>query len=897
MLQIKGHCSYLGRTGYNYHSRNFFRSLFELFPGLKIRNFTVCSNTNEYLSKIDRCILSEQTLFNQNGSRSEYPLNWNNAFLDSDVNGKKIHIILNPENHYYYYDQYNGYKIAYIVWETTELSSSFLNQIKKFDQIWVVSQWHKDNIINQGASSSQVFVVPEALDLDIINEIANINYNNDSFKFLLSGRWEYRKCTKEILETFLETFRNYNNVELLLNADNQFDISGLSVAQKLEKYKLNDQKIKVINFLSRKEYINSLKESRVLLSCSRGEGWNRPLQEAIGMGVPAIFSNYGGQLEFARDLPLKVNVVEQTIDLSLCDRGNQFSGKWCEPNFQHLSEIMMDVYSNYDKYKKIYTEESIKIKNKYHPDRIGLLAQNVLTSTLLKNDKILFVTGGNSEYLSIIEKLVKSFDLFSKNDMVVYGINCDINFDNSKLLKQKINLTQNKESDKWYFKQKICLQSIKDFPEYSKFIWIDGDSIVNKNIDSIESYFKDIENYPIPDRHHLSEYSFFSIDESGNKYDFTYYNEKLIKKFNIPRSSDVLSHACFFLYNKECKWFFEEIISIYEQLKENKEDHIIICNDEGIDNLLRWKYGFDKFLPQSNFETGFNPEYINDFFQKDGPYDFGDSSGWTFIPTDKSKIIYFHGNKKTDVAETIIDLIQTQEFNSNLFYISNEIKIDFSVLELNDTVINIAQKYGWFAAIYHEIYNLHDYDKIKEIEIAFDDIVVDVGANFGAFSRYAIGKGAKKIFAFEPDNRFFNCLEKNLRNSDEIFNCAISNYTGECDLYLTDHVGGATIIVPSDNKIKTPCFTLDYFWDAGLWDKIDLLKIDTEGAEHNIFKGISDCNLKKIKKITLEYHNCFWNNDDNKRIAFVQRFINLGFNTYTLFLGHDNKLQMLYLWQ
>ena len=890
MLPIKGHCSYLGETGYNYHSRNFFKSLAKIYPDVKIRNFTVCNKKNQYIDNLDKQILSEQTLFTEK-TRKEYPILDNAEILDKDLSGQKINIVLNPVNHYYFFDTYYGPKIAYVVWETTLFPKDFFNKLLEFDQLWVPSQWQKDNAVKQGYPKDRIFIVPEGLDEDLF-EVHDKNPNN-SFNFLLCGRWEYRKSTKEIIETFLHTFQPSENVNLILNVDNQF--SKISTLEQLKQNGFEDNRLVIKSFLSRIDYIKLLKVSQVLITCSRGEGWNRPLHEALAIGTPAIYSNYGPQLEFAMDSPLKVNILDERC-ADFDNKNENLPGNWCEPDFKHLAIVMRESYDNYQFYKNDAIGKSKQIQENYKSDNIALNTK-VILNQISKNNDIIFVTGGDKGYFPIIEKLVKSVGLFSKYKIVTYGINKQTTFESDCCINKSINLIQTKDSDKWYFKQRICLKALEDFPDYSKFVWIDGDSVVNDNIDNVCNYFNDLEDYPISDVHHLKEYYFFDIDKKGNRSNETVYNELLIKEFGIKRNSDILAHACFFIFNKKCDWFFKEIIDVYENLKAIGNDKIIICNDEGIDNLLRWKYGFKKLLPQSNFETGFNFEYITDFFTKNGPYDFNNPGGWTFIPEDKSKVIYFHGNKNDELSDNIIDLILNHQNNIHRFYVSSTQLVDFKKLDLTGSVLDVAQSYGWFAATYHEIFNLKDYNYINEFTIDTDDIVVDLGANFGVFSRYAKSKRAK-IFAFEPHPDHFKLLKLNLPN-EEVFQCALSNVCGQLPLYCSSHIGGSTLINmnDTDKPILVNCFTLDYFFEAELFDHIDFLKIDIEGSEFELFEGISNKNLLNIKKIVLEYHHCFWSKDNNKRSEFLQRFLDLGFKSYTLYLGNNEDLQILYLWR
>ena len=79
MLQIKGHCCYIGETGYNYHSKGLFRALSK-YNNLYIRNFTI--DTKFIPDEIDKLILSEQSYFDQVfKSLKSYAMPWNKNIL------------------------------------------------------------------------------------------------------------------------------------------------------------------------------------------------------------------------------------------------------------------------------------------------------------------------------------------------------------------------------------------------------------------------------------------------------------------------------------------------------------------------------------------------------------------------------------------------------------------------------------------------------------------------------------------------------------------------------------------------------------------------------------------------------------------------------------------------
>jgi hypothetical protein len=141
---IKAHTSIIGETGYNCHSRNFFKSLDKLNP-VQVRNFTIGSswggynndephNNEYYIDDQLKKMLTEQTLNTPDG-RKEFPLY--TSFKNEG--SPDIHIVLNETNHYYFYDDYDGLKIAYNVWETTRQPDDFFEKLKTYDQVWVPS--------------------------------------------------------------------------------------------------------------------------------------------------------------------------------------------------------------------------------------------------------------------------------------------------------------------------------------------------------------------------------------------------------------------------------------------------------------------------------------------------------------------------------------------------------------------------------------------------------------------------------------------------------------------------------------------------------------------------------------------------------------------------------------
>ena len=243
-------------------------------------------------------------------------------------------------------------------------------------------------------------------------------------------------------------------------------------------------------------------------------------------------------------------------------------------------------------------------------------------------------------------------------------------------------------------------------------------------------------------------------------------------------------------------------------------------------------------------------------------------------------------------------------YKSEQFYTSLDVNTDKlenlgDIKDVSGDIMEIANKYGWARAIYHEIFNLHEYYKDgNQKRINEGDIVVDLGGNLGIFNRWAYHQGASKVISFEPDKRYFKLLSLNADPRSILFNAAISNEMGELNLYESSHLGGSNVFgIDGQEGYSVKTYTLNYLFESGLINHIDFLKVDIEGSEHLAFSGISDENLQKVKTIAMEYHNILFNFDDELRSNFIKKMNGLGFNSYIMFMGNDNALQMIYFWK
>ena len=391
MPKIFAHGSYIGTTGYNQHTRDFFRHLLK-HSDIKVRNFTIGStwdgmskephNKEYYFNEDDRKMLYQQVLWNSDKTRSDYKMyeDPSKEFIP-DVN-----IVLCETNHHIFYDNYVGPKIAYNVWESTLQPEQYFNKLKEFDEFWVPSKWQRDCSIAQGYDPEKIKVVPEGVDVHTFfpEEVSHPLTSDGRFKFFLAGRWDYRKSIKEIIETFLKTFDKDEPVDLIISVDNPFSGDGMKTTEeRLKYYGLEDYRIKILHFPPREEYVRLLKSCNSFVSCARAEGWNLPLIESMACGTPSLYSNCSGQLEFAEGKGIPVKIIgEKPVDASTYSHFNDSVGNYYEPDFKDLGKQMWEVVTNYGKYKQKALEESEEIRKKFSWERIAEIGIDTINDFL-----------------------------------------------------------------------------------------------------------------------------------------------------------------------------------------------------------------------------------------------------------------------------------------------------------------------------------------------------------------------------------------------------------------------------------------------------------------------------------------------------------------------------------
>jgi FkbM family methyltransferase len=163
--------------------------------------------------------------------------------------------------------------------------------------------------------------------------------------------------------------------------------------------------------------------------------------------------------------------------------------------------------------------------------------------------------------------------------------------------------------------------------------------------------------------------------------------------------------------------------------------------------------------------------------------------------------------------------------------------------------------------------------------ITAGQVVVDIGSNIGYFTilmGYLVGKNGK-VISYEANDKVFSFLKDNvslnyLSNHVETYNNAVYSYKTKIKFYATERFqGNSSIHKHSDeyNKMYSVDKTSEVEVEAdkldnllGSIDHINFIKIDVEGAEYHVLKGMTNLiGSGKVDTVSFELNKMALQND------------------------------------
>jgi FkbM family methyltransferase len=195
------------------------------------------------------------------------------------------------------------------------------------------------------------------------------------------------------------------------------------------------------------------------------------------------------------------------------------------------------------------------------------------------------------------------------------------------------------------------------------------------------------------------------------------------------------------------------------------------------------------------------------------------------------------------LAETAISFVE----GNNVRIVRNDYKFPIYVRNGTTDVL-----------LYKSIIENAEYDFVAEKE---PKIIIDAGANIGLASVFFANKYPNaKIIAIEPEEFNFEILEKNTEPYSNIYAVKAALWNSICELDLFggyDDWGFRLEMDKKESRMQkqhlTKTVTIEKIMEDFNIDKIDILKIDIEGSEKEVFNS-SSAWIDKVNSIIVELH-------------------------------------------
>jgi FkbM family methyltransferase len=137
-----------------------------------------------------------------------------------------------------------------------------------------------------------------------------------------------------------------------------------------------------------------------------------------------------------------------------------------------------------------------------------------------------------------------------------------------------------------------------------------------------------------------------------------------------------------------------------------------------------------------------------------------------------------------------------------------------------------------------------------------DSTILDLGANRGFFCEAIVKRFGCTCVAVEPAPFLYDIIPQS--NHISKIQAAIAGRSGEMLLSVNNEnlLASRLTDVETENSVTVNVLTLPELFNRLAWSRIDLLKVDIEGAEIEMLASCSDDFLSRcIAQISIEFHD------------------------------------------
>lgn len=275
--------------------------------------------------------------------------------------------------------------IVYRTWDFGPFPKKWVEIINsQCDQLWVYSNWVKEQAIAGGVASHKIKVMPIGFNTPNSNKL-NIKFDiktNKSFKYFFIGATIYRKGIDILLKAYKLAFSKEDDVTLIIK-DNPKDVFYKDISYQKEileasKEKNSPEIIFINNYLSDDEVLSIYNTVDIGVFPYRSEGFARPILELMAAGVPSIVPNFGPCLDYCSKehsiiIPAQriVLPIHQSLEFNTLGFVEEIDEvDFCEVDPTILAESLKDIFLNRQNLRKMSELGKISANQNYSRKKI-----------------------------------------------------------------------------------------------------------------------------------------------------------------------------------------------------------------------------------------------------------------------------------------------------------------------------------------------------------------------------------------------------------------------------------------------------------------------------------------------------------------------------------------------
>lgn len=199
------------------------------------------------------------------------------------------------------------------------------------------------------------------------------------------------------------------------------------------------------------------------------------------------------------------------------------------------------------------------------------------------------------------------------------------------------------------------------------------------------------------------------------------------------------------------------------------------------------------------------------------------------------------------------------------------------------------------ASVFAEIFSLREYELMEPAIRAAKVGVLDIGAHKGYFVLYARALNATvPIHAYEPEEENFKALKEHVKinkiQNVVAKNAAVAANEGMVFLNISEDSHNHSLVVQPGTAAQKKVNAVVLEKILAKMGGCDVLKMDCEGAEFQIFENAPDSVFEQISVVFMEYHEF---NEEMQVARLKTLFEKHGYSVKILPSKYDKRMGFL----